>query len=416
MSRSLALATVLLLAVLNLPSQAQLTYLPACSAKAPYFCTDAAYFVEDGIYIVEVYFEICNEGIQFIRTDKGFKGQVDVSIVLLDSDDRQVGGDTYRLRLYASKYDETTSVDSCRVKVLRIKGEPGKFKLVVKAHDSDSRATSLIEGILTVPEIETTPGLSDLVFLKASDHPAGSRWKGFVPVVNRKLNVDRDSLALYYEIYCGQESDTLTLRETIANGNDVLVKREQHIRCSGKLGRLCDLGADSLSNGHYTITVALIGSEGKVITERSKDFDVLSEAFYFDRDVEGAVALLTYIASGSFIDSFVKADVEERKRLWEEFWREKDPTPQTPKNEFYDEHVRRFHYANEHFGTSMTEGWRTDRGRVYIVYGEPDEVEKYPGEVRRKPMEIWYYYSRGKRFIFVDETGFGDYVLVGQYR
>ncbi len=398
-------------------SLAQITYLPACSSLTPFFCVDAAYFVEDGNCVVETFFEICNEGLQFVKTDGGFKGQVDVSVVIMDDKDRQVAGDTYRLRLYASKYDETTSVDSCRTKVLRLKVRPGKFRLIVKAYDNDSRAKSVIEGLLTVPDMDSLPTLSDLVLLKPSEHPGGKRWGNYVPAVRRKLNVSEEKTALYYEVYCHDYGDSLTLRQTISDKNGkALVRHEKHIFGAGKVVELSDLGVDSLSNGHYELEVVLARSDGSVVCKRQKEFEVFSEAFYFDRDVEGAVALLTYIASGSFIDAFEKADAEERKRLWEEFWREKDPTPQTPKNEFYEEHVRRFSYANQHFATSMTEGWRTDRGRIYIIYGEPDEIEKYPGEVRRKPMEVWYYYSRGKRFIFVDETGFGDYVLVGQYR
>ena len=65
---------------------------------------------------------------------------------------------------------------------------------------------------------------------------------------------------------------------------------------------------------------------------------------------------------------------EEREQFIQQFWLRRDPTPETFLNEFKQEHYRRMLYANEHFATADTPGWRTDRGRIYIVYGKPDQV------------------------------------------
>jgi GWxTD domain-containing protein len=67
----------------------------------------------------------------------------------------------------------------------------------------------------------------------------------------------------------------------------------------------------------------------------------------------------------------------ERENFIEQFWQRRDPTPGTPENEFREEHYRRIAYANEHFAGSVA-GWKTDRGRTYIVYGPPDEIDDHP--------------------------------------
>jgi GWxTD domain-containing protein len=67
---------------------------------------------------------------------------------------------------------------------------------------------------------------------------------------------------------------------------------------------------------------------------------------------------------------------EERDQFIEQFWLRRDPTPDTEENEFREEHYRRIQYANEHFAAG-TPGWRTDRGRIYIVWGPPDEIESH---------------------------------------
>ena len=78
---------------------------------------------------------------------------------------------------------------------------------------------------------------------------------------------------------------------------------------------------------------------------------------------------------------------EERENFIESFWQRRDPTPDTAENEFKEEHYRRIAYANEHFPAGIP-GWKTDRGRIYIVFGPADEIESHPsGGTYERPME-----------------------------
>jgi GWxTD domain-containing protein len=78
---------------------------------------------------------------------------------------------------------------------------------------------------------------------------------------------------------------------------------------------------------------------------------------------------------------------EERDNFIEAFWQRRDPTPDTEENEYKEEHYRRIAYANEHFAAGVP-GWKTDRGRIYIMYGPADEIEAHPsGGTYERPME-----------------------------
>jgi len=117
---------------------------------------------------------------------------------------------------------------------------------------------------------------------------------------------------------------------------------------------------------------------------------------------------------------------EERDQFIEAFWQRRDPTPDTPENEYKDDYYARIAYANEHFSAGVP-GWRTDRGRIYIVYGKPDEVESHPtggsynrpmdeggGETTTFPFEDWRYRyidGLGQNIIieFVDTCMCNDY-------
>jgi GWxTD domain-containing protein len=104
-------------------------------------------------------------------------------------------------------------------------------------------------------------------------------------------------------------------------------------------------------------------------------------------------------------------DKTEKIKRFLEFWKKKDPSPNNEENEVFDEYFRRVAYANEHF-SSYIEGWKSDRGMVFIMLGPPNNVDRHPFEYDSKPYEIWEYYNLNRSFVFLDQTGFGDYRLI----
>jgi GWxTD domain-containing protein len=117
----------------------------------------------------------------------------------------------------------------------------------------------------------------------------------------------------------------------------------------------------------------------------------------------------------------------EREHFIEQFWQRRSPTPDSPENKFKEEHYRRIAYANKRFASRATIGWKTDRGRIYITYGPPDEIDSHPsggpytrppkeggGQAITYPFEEWVYrYIEGVgndvTMAFVDPTMTGDY-------
>ncbi|HEX8503514.1 MAG TPA: GWxTD domain-containing protein [Pyrinomonadaceae bacterium] len=117
---------------------------------------------------------------------------------------------------------------------------------------------------------------------------------------------------------------------------------------------------------------------------------------------------------------------EEREQFIEAFWRRRDPDPDTELNEYLEEHYERVAYANQHFASGIP-GWKTDRGRIYIMYGPPHEKETHPtggnyerpsyeggGNTTTYPFETWFYrylpgIGSGIEIEFVDPTGTGEY-------
>jgi GWxTD domain-containing protein len=136
---------------------------------------------------------------------------------------------------------------------------------------------------------------------------------------------------------------------------------------------------------------------------------------------------VVYIISDEERDAFKRlSNDEERDNFIEQFWLRRDPTPDTVENEFKEEHYERIAYANEHFPAGVP-GWKTDRGKMYIMYGKPDEIEAHPsggsydrpqdeggGQTSTFPFETWryrYLEDIGQEVIieFVDTCMCGEY-------
>jgi len=136
-----------------------------------------------------------------------------------------------------------------------------------------------------------------------------------------------------------------------------------------------------------------------------------------------------YIITSEEKASFKKFSTDdEREQFIEAFWERRNPNPGSPENEFKEEYYRRIAYANEHYASGIP-GWKTDRGRIYIMYGPPDEIDSHPsggtyqrpaeeggGETSTYPFEDWRYrYIEGIQenvmLEFVDPTMTGEYRL-----
>jgi GWxTD domain-containing protein len=134
---------------------------------------------------------------------------------------------------------------------------------------------------------------------------------------------------------------------------------------------------------------------------------------WLERDV-------VYIITDREREVFLSLETEEeRDRFIDAFWRKRDPNPATPENEFKDEHYRRIEHANKFLGReTFRQGWQTDRGRYYILLGEPRETQRYEGYSELVSIELWFYQSDPKLglpsffyLLFFKKNDIGEYRL-----
>jgi len=130
--------------------------------------------------------------------------------------------------------------------------------------------------------------------------------------------------------------------------------------------------------------------------------------------------LVSYIIQPVEKEVFLQLTSDRDRDIFiETFWKQRDPTPGTPANEYKDEHLRRFTYANKFFGrSSVREGWQTDMGRIYILLGQPASIERFEATSHIVPCQAWSYYGNPEKdlpphfvLLFYQRGGAGDYRL-----
>jgi GWxTD domain-containing protein len=127
----------------------------------------------------------------------------------------------------------------------------------------------------------------------------------------------------------------------------------------------------------------------------------------FDTTLE----ILSLIASKEELDPLRKAPEAQRALAWAKFWAARDPDPTTTENEALDAYLERVQYVTKEY-SQFGPGWRSDRGRVYIKYGAPEQVDTAMDDRSQGEYEIWRYYTRNLNFVFYDMFGVGDFKLV----
>jgi GWxTD domain-containing protein len=127
-------------------------------------------------------------------------------------------------------------------------------------------------------------------------------------------------------------------------------------------------------------------------------------------------APLFYLATMSELSVYRGLTLEGKRRFLREFWRQRDPTPGTPDNELQQQFYQRLAEANRRFregGAAEIPGWRTDRGKILILRGEPDDIMRRPSNGPSNPWEAWKYTRpRPLKYVFYDQTRLGNYQLI----
>ena len=339
--------------------------------------------------------------------------------------------------------------DAFAVDMVRFSLTPGRYRLEVAVVDSVSGHRAVtgvdLEGFASAPaasDLLLSPQIRPTAAGDTVPRPAELRWGQMLVAAAARLDLTPLRPTAYYllEAYSpAQANGTLRLRVADSTGKAMITTAETPVQVpmgGGVLKGQLDL--TGLPPGNYDMVAALqLG--GKTV-ERAAGFTMagldetlekdvvrreaakVTDAGYFEamgqEELELAKEPLVIVAESGELSKWSKdLSLRAKRRFLVDFWKRRDPTPDTPVNEarrvFYDGVA----YAEKHFGEKgrvSAPGWRTDRGRIYIKYGEPEEQLDRVQAGRAVPYQVWRYrQGRDRYFVFADRSnGIGVYQLV----
>ncbi len=330
---------------------------------------------------------------------------------------------------------------------------PGSYRLEAtvlnEAGQQKARATVPVEGFTSVPaasDLLLSPLIRQVGNATDTVPRAGEFHRGDALIsaaATLHLTPLRPQAYYLLEVYNPGELDqTGTMQVSVLNEAHKVMTRTQPapVRIGPGGGLLkSQVDLEGLPEGRYTMTVAV--DLGGTVVERSADFTMAplaatvarnaeltsvalttDEGFFAamsEADLDSAAAPLSYVAKSSergLLRGFDKLSPAAKRRFLVEFWRKRDPDPATQRNEAREQFYGAIDFANRAFtagGRAAQTGWKTDRGRVYIKNGAPDDMLKRPSS-NTLPYEVWRYtHGRSRYFLFADRSGgVGDYNLL----
>jgi GWxTD domain-containing protein len=388
--------------------------IPAIRAEQPPdFTADFALSLDgEGRPAMGVSIAIPYQGLQWVRlpqTSDRYGVDLEISVVFEPRKSGPLHGTVWQRQVVVEGFEATRVPRAAIVERKTLDLPPGKYRVGVHVRDLNAGLESQADEPVEVPDYSRVPvGFADLELGVVDSVGA------FRPLPTRVFGAEARSLAARAALFDrrpGSWPRVYNLRHRILDESGaVRVEGRKEFPVSRSAEPIVIRPeAGDLFLGRYVMEVELVDGRSRWRVERS--FEVEESGPPRGAEFDKWLEPVSYIATSEEVQRMRNLGPEEQARAWEEFWRRRDPSPDTPRNEALIEFIRRVRYAERHF-QGYGPGWRSDMGRIYIRYGPPAQVESRPASTGSPPVEIWSYENPFRRFVFADREGFGRYVLV----
>jgi GWxTD domain-containing protein len=359
--------------------------------------------------------EIQNDILQFKKVNAGYKAKYEISINIKDYNEEQT--------LFTESWYETVHIDDFHEtnskklyqnsrKEFNLDQGSGKYKLLVELRDAHTGNNFYSKRKIEIlDQASVIIKHSDLVFIEKeyelSENVKISSLQDIVEINSSPFvmieyaSEETDSLKIYLELYKIEEENNVL----VYNKNFSIVPEKRFKTY------IEEIDNSSIEEGEYLLRYDLSHSNSK--TTLQDTFKVV----WYDKPIylykyDLALRPMIYLLSSEEYEAVEDFSNEELEVWFNKYWKEKDDSPETPLNEVQFEFYSRVQKSIQQYSLRFKEGWKTERGKTLILYGEPAQIEKHRHIAKSKPYEIWYYEDLNKKITFLDKNNNGDFELV----
>ncbi|MDZ7269309.1 MAG: GWxTD domain-containing protein [candidate division KSB1 bacterium] len=410
----------------------------------PFEVDFARFRMNDHVALVEVYIAVARNRLQFVAADEKLLASFESRVTVAVGDSEVID---YRW------VEHTIAADSAEIRPSQVLCTQAGFQLPVNSYNVTVSVSDPRSGrsgtrsfrLVVEPYAAGQLALSDLeVASRIMRDTTRSRFyknnHTVIPNPGRTYGAAMAMLYTYAEIYnlTFPSDSTYSVRYRVLDdqGREIKTLPVRHRPVNGR--QLVEVGGFNvmaLSAGAYVLEVEVTDHASRQkatgrqrfyvyreevrpqpqISAQAAGYDYLLNLYREvpESELDEEFKTMRYLASTDDVKIFSALDVAGKRAFIAKFWQTRDQTPETPQNEFREDYLRRVRFANESF-SGLRKGWQTDMGRVLLLYGQPDEVERFPSSSENRPYQIWHYFEiqGGVVFIFVDVSNWGEFRLV----
>lgn len=416
----LLLGAALLIPVCHLPAQVEVGGV-APEYVDPSFFIDAVSFaaVNAPGSRLDVFAQVGYDLLSFVKRGDLYDASYEMTVSVFDSTNTLVNEKLWTEEIKGVSFERSVSSGALSITQRVFSVTPGRYVVRVVMRDKESKVSrQVVRQILVSDYAASDFSMSDIMLL--SRVVLQGERRSITPSISPNLGNIPDAFFMYLEAYNRRGLDSVTFLTTLVDrkGDPVLSADTVTLLKPGRNELILRVAHGNLPIGDYRLVVRAqspadsAGEQPPALASTNRNVVMRWQGLPRSvKDLDLAIEQTRYIAKDDELSVLkAAATADEKQTLFLEFWKKRDPNPNTVRNERMEEYYARVEYANKTFSHYL-DGWRTDMGMVYIIFGAPNNVDRHPFEVDSKPYEVWSYYDINYSFVFVDQTGFGDYRL-----
>jgi len=404
----------------------------------------ARFSVNDTTAQVEVYIAVPRPALRFARAENQWRANFACQVVI-----NKNGADVVNHQWQV----HSLARDSAEIKPGQLLFTQSRFQLIagtyrfyVRVHDMNSQRAGVRAFQISVESYPLTQlAMSDLQLAARLERDTTqsifhkNRYL-VLPNPSALYGLELPMLYFYTEIYNlrfpSDSSYSTHYRIFDGEGNEVKILPSKRRQIAGaKLVEVGGFNIVTMKSGSYSFDMRVVDHTNGAEASRRHKFFVYREKDRTDDAAEASVAGLDFLMQSYRRQTEKELDKEfettryissnEEKKIYHslkpegkrdfivKFWQKRDDAPETPQNEYRDRYLALVKYANTNF-SGFREGWKTDMGRVLLVYGQPDEIERFPSGNDARSYQVWRFFEieGGVEFIFVELRSGGEMELV----
>lgn len=357
---------------------------------------------------VLIYLRVPNFTLQYVKVDTNFIARYEAVIALQTKKGRQIGREVWQDSIIVNDYNSTNSITRNKTLMISFRVPSGKYKVIASLLDLDTKNSGENKIKFNLSDYDKNHYLHTPILLDKSIGNWGF-GEDLIPALNSSTFDIDDGLTFYLSGKVLPGKYTLNTQFLDKDGKILFKKIIIDTSETGIFKQIVILPKEHIEGIGISIKTELM--QGKYSTEKTKKITLRKVGIsHLISNLGDALQQMRYILNSNERKEVRKVSSKKREELFKKLWKRRDPTPDTAVNELMNEYYKRVAYANIHFD-SFTDGWETDMGMIYIIFGAPDDIERSILSQVQNTTELWYYYRIQESFTFIDRDGFGNYQL-----